>query len=75
MFSNMFDELIEVTDLKNLNNLKCLKKIKVFGESSKSRGVFKTLANIYGGAFLWMHLTTYCFHNESSIIDVRQGYI
>ena len=52
MFSNMFDEFIEVTDFKSLNNLKCLKKIKVFGESSKSRGVFKTLANTYDGAFL-----------------------
>ena len=75
MFSNMFDEFIEVTDFKSLNNLKCLKKIKVFGESSKSRGVFRTLANIHGGAFLWMYLTAYCFHNESSIIDVRQDYI
>ena len=48
----MFDEFIEVTGFKSLNNLKCLKKIKVFGESSKSRGVFRTLANTYDGAFL-----------------------
>ena len=46
----------------------------MFGESSK-RTPFGTLANIYDGAFLWMYLTAYCFHNECSIIDVRQGYI
>ena len=39
------------------------------------RGVFRTQAKIYDGAFLGMYLTAYYFHNKSSIIDVRLGYI
>ena len=39
------------------------------------RGVFKTQANIYHGAFLGMCLTAYYFQKKSSIIDVRVGYI
>ena len=50
-------------------------KNKTFGESSKSRGVFRTHANIYDGAFLWIYLTAYYFRNISSIIDLRLGYI
>ena len=47
----------------------------MFEESSKSRGIFRTQASIYDEAFSWMYLTAYFFHNESSIIDVRLGYI
>ena len=47
----------------------------MFEESSKSRGVFRTQASIYGGAFLWIYLTAYYFCNKSSVIDVRLGYI
>ena len=53
-----------------------LKNIKeAFEESSKSRGVFRTQASIYNGAFLWIYLTAYFFRNKSSIIDFWLGYI
>ena len=45
----------------------------MFKESSRSRGVFRTQASIYDGAFLWINLTDYYFCNKSSIIDVRLG--
>ena len=48
---------------------------KTFEESSKSRGVFRTHASIYDGAFLWIYLTALYFRNISSIIDLWPGYI
>ena len=47
----------------------------MFKESSKSRGVFRTQASIYDGAFLWINLTDYYFCNKSCIIDVRCSII
>ena len=46
----------------------------MFEESLKIRGVFRTQASIYDGAFLLIYLTAYYFLNKSSIIDVRLGY-
>ena len=52
----MFDELKEkkyfkqITDLKSLITSNFLKKNN-FEESSKSRGLFRTQASIYDGAF------------------------
>ena len=37
------------------------KSNEMFEESSKSRGVFKTQASIYDGAFLWVYLPAYYF--------------
>ena len=77
----MFDELKEVKYFKETNrfqepyNVKYSEEIKLLKESSKSRGVFRTQASIYDGAFLWIYLTAYYFRNKSSIIDVRLGYI
>ena len=45
MFVSIFNELKEV---------KYFKEIKRFEEPSKSRGVFRTQARIYDGAFLWI---------------------
>ena len=46
----------------------------MFKESSKNRGVFKTQASIYDGAFCeytyWIYIC-----NKNFIIDVRLGYI
>ena len=50
-------------------------KYKTLEESSKSRGVFRTHASIYDGAFLWILLTVLYFCNISSIIDLRLCYI
>ena len=44
-------------------------------ESSKSRGVFRTQASIYDGAFLWIYLMDYYICNKNSITDVQLGYI
>ena len=54
---------------------KFLWKNKAFEESSKCRGVFRTNASIYDGAFLWVYLSALYFRNISSIIDLRLGYI
>ena len=51
MFNSVFDELKEVKYFKKINNVKYFKEIKSFEESSKSRGVFRTQASIYDGAF------------------------
>ena len=48
---------------------------KAFEESSKSRGVFRTHARIYDGAFVWIYLTDLYFRNISSMIGLRPGYI
>ena len=76
----MFDELKKVKNFKETNDFKILwRKIlqrnKIFEESSKSRGVFRTKASIYDGVFLWIFLTASYFHNKGSIIDIRLGYI
>ena len=47
----------------------------MFKESSKRRGVFRTQASIYDGAFLRIYLAAYYFHNESFIIDVQLVYL
>ena len=47
----------------------------MFEESSKSRGVFRTQASIYDGAFFVNILTAYYFRNKSFTIDVQLGYI
>ena len=47
----------------------------MFKESSKSRGVCRTQANIYDAAFLRIYLTDYFFFNKSLIIEVRLGCI
>ena len=54
-------------------NEKSFKKIKRFEESSKSRGVFRTHASIYDGAFMWMYLTALYFCSISSIIVPSTG--
>ena len=46
----MFDELS--------HNLKHFEE-ELFEESSKSRDLFRTQANICDGAFLWIHLTAF----------------
>ena len=71
----MFNELKQVKYFKEITNFKGLKKNKTFEKASKSRSVFKNQVSIYGGAFLWIDLTAYYFHNKSSIIDVQLGYI
>ena len=50
-------------------------KNKTFEESLKSRGVFRTHASIYDGAFLWIYLAALYFRNINSNIDLRLGYI
>ena len=47
----------------------------MFEKSSKSKGVFRTQASIYNAVFLWIYLTAYYFHDISSTLDVRLGYI
>ena len=54
----------------------------MFDESSKSRGVYRTQASIYDGAFLWIcnslvneFLTATYFCNKSSITDIGLGYM
>ena len=69
---NMFDELNN--RFRESYNVKCFWRV-VYRGVFRSRGVFRTQANIYHGAFLGMYLTAYYFHNKSSIIDVRLGYI
>ena len=51
MFSSMFDELKKVKYFKEITDFKS-QEIKRFEESSKIRGVFRTQASIYDGAFL-----------------------
>ena len=59
----MFDELRAVNF-----------KVKTFEESSsRSRCVFGTQASTHVGAFLWINLKAYYFHNKNSIIDVQLG--
>ena len=62
---NRFQEPCNEKPLKN----------RAFDESSKSRGVFRTHANIYDRVFLWIFLSALFFRNISSIIDLRLGYI
>ena len=52
----MFDELKKVKNFKETNDFKILwrkilQRSKIFEESSKSRGVFRTKASIYDGVF------------------------
>ena len=53
--------------------VKCFKEIKRL--KSKSRGVFRTQKSIYDGAFLWIYLTVYYFHNKISISCLTKLYI
>ena len=46
-----FKKIIRLNRFQESCNKKYFKN-KTFGESSKSRGVFETHANIYNGAFL-----------------------
>ena len=51
---------------KNMNCAFPLKS-RTFEESSKSRGVFRTQASMYDGAFLWIYLTAcYMLHHRCS---------
>ena len=52
--------------------MKNLLKNKMFKASSKSRGVFRTYASIYDGAFVNI-LNGFMF--SQYIIDLRLGYI
>ena len=62
MFNSMFDKLKEVKHFNEIANFKTynvkfFKEIKRLKESSKSRGVVRTQASTYDGAFLWIYLT------------------
>ena len=39
------------------------------------RGMFRTQASIYDGAFLWIYPTAYNFCNKTPFTDVPLGYI
>ena len=56
-------------------NVKYFKETEFAESSSENRGVFRTQASIYNGAFLWIDLTAYFVCNKSSILDVLLDYV
>ena len=57
MFHRRFDKEITNNRFQESYNVKY--RNKMFVESSKSRGIFRTQANIYNGVFLSTYLTAY----------------
>ena len=75
MLNSMFDEL-KAVNLKSIikhNTVKKLKRLK--SPQVKVDAYLEPKRASTHGAFLWKCIIAYYFHNKSSIIDVRLGYI
>ena len=63
----MPDQWKKLKYFKEITDFQSLQKAEAYLEPKR--------AGIYDGPFLWIYLTVCYFRNESSIIDVRLGYI
>ena len=75
LITDLFQE-VELTDFKNLYcNVKYFKETKRLKNLQKAEAYLEPKQASMMKLFLWTYLTAHCFCNNSSIIDVRLGYM